>query len=179
MTRKEALKKQKEEKKVLRDLDKFDANSHTKKTIFTLIGVVLFIGLAYVAALFFTGELSFKKKDYSTPEPEIQYEEILLGQSLNREREEYLVLFYDGETSASVTGLTGLPELKVYKVNMDNVLNKEYKVKDGEKANNNIKNIKSVTDLKVKAPTLIKVKNGKITEYKEGEDTVYKYLSDL
>lgn len=179
MTRKEALKKQKEEKRVLRDLDKFDSHKEAKKTIFILIGVILFIGLAYVVGLFFTGELSFKKKDYSAPEATIQYEEILIGQVLNRESKEYYVLFYDEETSPSLTGLSSLPDKRIYKVNMDNVLNRDYKVGEGEKANNNVKNIKSVTDLKVKTPTAIKVKDGKVTEYKEGEDTVYTYLSDL
>lgn len=179
MTRKEALKKQKEEKRVLREYDKYDKNSQSKKTILTLIGVVIFIVLFYVVGLFFTGELSFKKKDYSTEEPDIQYEEILIGQVLNRDLDEYYVVFYDSETSPSITGLTSLPEPKIFKVNMENVLNKDYLVKEGEKTNNSPKNIKSVTDLKVKAPTAIKVVKGKVTEYKEGHDAVYTYLSEF
>ena len=179
MTRKEAIKKQKEEKRVIRNLDKVDSKEQAKKTIFTLVGVVLFIGLAYFAALVFTGEISFKKKDYSAKEPEFQNEEILIGEVLNRESEEYFVLFYDGETSASLTSLRSLPDKRIYKVNMDNALNKGYKVSEGEKANNSVKNIKTVKDLKVKVPTAIKVKDGKVTEYKEGEDTVYTYLSDF
>lgn len=179
MTRKEALKKQKEEKRVLREYDKYNGSDQSKKTLFTLIGVVVFILLFYVIGLIYTGEISFKKKDYSTKEPDIQYEEILLGQALNRDLDEYYVLFYDSETSPSITGLTGLPEPRIFKVNMDNTLNKEYKVGEGEKSNNSPKNIKKVTDLKVKAPTAIKVVKGKVTEYKEGHDAVYTYLSEF
>jgi len=103
--------KEKTNKKDL--LGKANYDTQVTRGIKIAVGVIIALGLVYLLTALATGEIKLgEKKKKESVEPEIQYEEIIAGQILNRKQNEYYVLAFDfteevkGTTELKVTAPT-------------------------------------------------------------------------
>lgn len=144
----------------------------------TIVVVILFVILYLILAIFVTKELDLStKKDEDTNEETTQSvsNAILASATFKQSDETYYVFFYgfddedDTKLSSSVT--SGLTDYKVYKVDTDSGLNKNY-VSDTSNPN-----VTSISDLKVKSPTLMLISADNVEEYIEGKDNIEAYLA--
>ena len=146
-----------------------------KSSIGVVIGVVIFLGLMFLAALGME-KLGLFEAGYSPKETEatIDYEYIPIGTVFNRSESTYFVIFDDYSTKISfdvyIDTLVSNSKTKVYKVDMGNKANAKYK---GEKPN---KKAVRATDLSINDITLIKITNGKIRDYIVGSNAIEEYL---
>lgn len=156
-----------------------ELNSGVEKMSALKIGIcviVIFVFLYFILAIFVTKEIDFSSnKESDTQNSSTSVSNSILASSIFKQSEEsYYVLFYgfnnddDREVSSSVT--SNLTDYKVYKVDTDSGLNKNY-VSDESNPK-----ATSISDLKVKDPTLIFIEADSISEYIEGEDNILAYL---
>lgn len=109
----------------------------------------------------------------------IQYDDILLGNVLKQNKDEYYVLLIDKKEDKSkyVTYISTYEEkedgLKIYTTYLDDVFNQNYK---SEESNLMIENI---DDLKVRTTTLFKVKDHKVIEAIEENENVQNKLIEM
>lgn len=108
---------------------------------------------------------------------EIQYDEILAGETFNINRNEYYVLFFDFNSNVSKsinayvsTFKSNHPTSKLYTVDLSKGFNKSY-LSDVSNPN-----VQTVADLKVSNPTLIKISNGVNVSYIEGKEAIKEAL---
>ena len=59
------------------------------------VGVLITLILVYFTTAILSGEIKFGSKEKVKEETEIQYQEIIAGESFNRNDKEYYVLFLD------------------------------------------------------------------------------------
>jgi hypothetical protein len=136
-----------------------------------LIIIVIF-GLFYVITYY--GEKN-KKLKASASDPkntyvEIQYDEILVGSTLNQKEDEYYVLISKEDNYKKFyksISTTINNKKRLYYSFIDNGLNSKYITK--EESNLNVKNIE---DLKINKDTLLKINNHEITESVEGTENI-------
>ena len=142
------------------------------------IGVVIALILVYLATAIASGEIKLgnKKKTATTPEEtKIQYTEILAGETFNRNKEEYYVLFYnysDNYASYYSSLVSSYTKDTIYIVDLDNSLNSKFALKDDEEETK----ITDINSLKVKNPTLLKIKNKKVVDTISGRDKVLEFF---
>lgn len=157
-------------KEVTSDQDKI------KSSLFTLIGVLVFIGGVYGLVLLMENGGLFEE-GYTKPTKdavEISSEYISAGSTFTRDMNEYYVLFDDFSSlknDSYISYLVGKSDIKVYKVDMSKPENKEY---SSDSSNPNARN---ASDLKISDITLIRIKNGKIVNYIESSSKIEEYLS--
>lgn len=177
----------KKNKKKLNYANTYDSGNEVSRIIKILVGIVLFLAIFYFLALLATGEIKFgNKKTEKEKVTEIQYEEILAGQTFTQKEEEYYVLYFNFTDSIGSTYLTyrdgyinQIDSLPMYMVDLEKGFNTRY-VKNDEEESEEIKKLPNSTDeLKVVNPTLLKVKNHKVTERIEGKEEVKKFLKEL
>lgn len=183
MAKKKVVKVEKEEKKA-------DEDSKALSYAIIILSVLCVLGCFYLLAYKLTGTDEKVKQAHEKNETEEQNDSdnehrertatsIMLGSTFNRDEEEYLVMFYDGEDEDISSDVDAKIEnylhddenLPVYKVDMSSKFNSSHKT-DG-KSN---KNASSSSDLKINGTTLIKINNGKITKYIEGEDEIDEFF---
>ena len=159
----------------MKKIEKQISNDSTEvNTIIKIvIGVLLFLGVAYFLMGVITGDIKLGKQQ--NMETQIQYEEILAERTFQQKDTEYFVIFYefsekDALLDAIIEKLAYSKD--VYKVDLDKKFNSAY---IGEVNNNPT----SLEKMKVKSPTLIKVKNGKSNKVVSGIDSIKKYVSTL
>ncbi len=148
------------------------------------IGVILVLALVYLLTALATGEIKLgNKKTQDTTESTIQYEEIIAGQIMNRQQDEYYVLvfnFTDDESSyyLSLKDSYGQNEdaLPFYLVDLEKGFNQSLILEEGEEYTQKPTNIQ---DLKVKSPTLLRIKNKKVTERIETSEKLKEYLEKI
>lgn len=131
-----------------------------KSFFLILMGILVFIGLIYLIFI-------FKEKINKKKEPVLQYEKILAKDILNQEEANYYVLIYDfkdGKLKDLVTSYKDKKSLKIYEVDKNMALNKDF-VSD-------IPNLKvtNIKDFKVKENTLIEIKGKSIISAYTGDD---------
>ena len=148
-------------------------NTEINTIIKIVVGIIIFLGLAYFLMGLITGDIKLGKG--KSEETSIQYEEILAERTFKQKDTEYFVMFYnfsddDALLQAVIENLGYLK--KVYKVDLDKKFNSNY---IGEINNNPT----TIENLKVKSPTLIKIKNGKAIKVVMGLDSIKKYISTL
>ncbi len=146
-------------------------------------GVVAFFLIVYFGYAIFTGEISFGGKKDEETEAIIQDVEILAGTTFSRDKEEYMVLFYDQSDDNLVIFNTlysryneEANHLKLYIVDLSNKFNESYLAKEEEKVNTNPKD---ASELKISGPTLIRIKDKKVTKYVSGIQNIKDYISTL
>lgn len=107
----------------------------------------------------------------------IQYDEILVGNTFNKNDEKYFVVYYDMSkddasdvASAISTYEAGAEALPLYVVDMSDPLNKKYASKESNSSAGN------ASDLRINGVTLVRVKDGNLDKYLEGKDEVIEYL---
>lgn len=154
------------------------------KIIKITIGVVLVLALTYFVTALASGEIKFGKTkvEEEKKETSIQYEEIMVGQMLNRSDDEYYVLLFNfTDTFASYylslkdSYVKEDNSLPFYIIDLEKSVNKDYVLKDGEKL---IDKPVRLVDFKATSPTIVKIKNRKIIERISDRDNVLKFFEE-
>ena len=134
--------------------------SEVKKTIIIiLVAVILLVGMYFLTTLILSKDVEEEK----ITENNIQYDEILAGESFNQNEDEYYVIYYDSTNKYStVSSLISSYQLKggdikLYSVDLSNGMNKKY-ITDGDIVTSD------ASSLRVKENTLLKFEDGKVTE---------------
>ncbi len=142
-----------------------DISSQIKKFLIILGIIILSIALIW-GFIILKNKLS--ENNVEETEVEIQYEEILAGQTFNRNNSEYYVIyatsdspFYEIYKNYMMTS-----DKKIYIVDLNNQLNNKY---ISDEVNTQAQ---AVNELKVKDNTLIKIVDGKNTECVEGYENI-------
>ena len=151
-------------KKTKRTLYKTGSNVNTEYStvVKIVIGVVGVLVLTYLVTALASGEIKLgKKKQEDRQEVSIQYEEIMAGQILNRNHDEYYVLLFNfTDTFASYylslkdNYITKDNALPFYIVDLEKYSNQNIST---EKEEEIITNINHVNDLRVMNPTIINI----------------------
>lgn len=134
--------------------------SEVKRTIIIIIvAAVILVGVYFLTNIILNNDNTQEEK---ITENNIQYDEILAGESFNKEGE-YYVIYYDAtDEYSTISSLISSYQLnntetKLYSVDLSNGFNKKY-VTDGDVVTDD------VSSLKVKDTTLIKFNEGEVTE---------------
>lgn len=172
-------------KKQKRNLYKTNLNNDTEysKIIKIAIGVILILALTYFFTALATGEIKFgKNKTPEKQEVSIQYEEIIAGEILNRNQDEYYVLLFDfTDTYASYyltqkdTYLMKDNALPFYIVDLEKYINKSIVADNEEQVKTNVS---TVNDLKVTNPTVLKIQKGRIVKTIKGKENILKFFEE-
>ena len=150
-------------------------NDKIKSAVYTLVGVLVFIGVVYGLVLLMEKGGLFEE-GYTKPTSEateISSEYISIGTVFTRNMNEYYVLFDDFsglKSDSYVSYLASKSNLKVYKVDMSKPENKSF---SSETSN---PKAKRSNELKINGITLVRVKNGKIVNYIETSSKIEEYL---
>ena len=149
--------------------------------ILTIAGcVVLFLCFFYFVTLYLTRESrTNNNSNQSNSTTTILQNEILVGRSFDMSDGEYYVLYYDTSDdeiastySEIVSTYNGLSDkLKLYTVDMNNILNKSYVSESGNSSPS------SAEEVQINGPTLIKFNNHQVVDYIEGEEGIRNTLS--
>ena len=134
---------------------------------------LIFYGIAYL-------KLSNKENKKEEVVKYIQYEEILINNILNQNKNEYYVLMYNNKEDYEKYYFYYVKKysskentLFTYLIDINNSFNSMYK---NDTSNLNVTNI---NELKVKEDALLKISNGTIVEVHEGMDNISNYLNNL
>lgn len=143
------------------------------------VGVVLFLVLTYFIAGLLTGEINFKKKNKVEQETFIQYQEIISGEILNRNDNDYYVMtlnFTDNLASYYLsfidkyTSVDG--NLPFYIIDLDKKVNSNILTEE-EKY---IELPSKVEDIRVSSPTILKVSNHKVVSRIVGQEKIMEFF---
>lgn len=143
-------------------------------------GVILVFVLFYFLTIYILNKGDDFTISESIPaEADIQYQEILAGNSFSVRNNHYYVLYYDmssDELKSTYTNIISTYEEQedhypIYTVNMHSVFNKKYV------SNTSNKKVDEVDELMISGPTLIEFENGKVKKYIEGQDSIREELS--
>lgn len=153
------------------------AKDEAKSFVYTLVGVLAFLGLSYLGVIGMQA-LGVFDKGYTAPskeETEISHEFISIGTVFNRDLDTYYVLFDNYENQYTKdTYINYLVDYevkeKVYKVDMNDLNNSNY---SSEEAN---PTAQKVEDLKINDITLIKISKGKNVKYITGSENIEEFL---
>ncbi len=143
------------------------------------VGVALFLILTYFIAGLLTGEINLKKKKKVEQETYIQYEEIISGEILNRNDNDYYVMtlnFTDNLASYYLSFIDNYTSqensLPFYIVDLDKKVNNNILKGDDEY----IQSPTKVEDIRVLSPTILKVSNHKVVSYIIGQEKVMEFF---
>ena len=154
------------------------------KIVKILVGVLLVLGITYLIAALITGDIKLgKKQEKETEEVEIQYEEILAGETFKQDASEYYVMYFNFTDNIAASYLTFKDtysykenSLDFYIVDLEKGFNQSF-VRNDEEDYNKYPN--SIDDIKVSNPTILKIANHKVVERVEGKQDVLNYLSEI
>ena len=165
-------KSRKRERNKVQDVE----STSLKSTLYTILGVVIFLGVMYLMILGLQ-KLGLFEAGYTAPTKEettIGYEYIPIGTVFTRNEKTYYVLFDDFGNKLTadnyVNTLLADSKISVYKVDMTVNENAKYK---GEKAN---KKATKASELSINDITLIKITNGRISNYYVGSEEIEEFL---
>lgn len=147
------------------------------------LGVLIVLALVYFVTAILTGEIKFgNKKETEKVETSIQYEEIIKGQVLNRNDDEYYVLFFNFTDNFASYYLSLKDNysikdnsLPVYILDLEKHSNSDLLINDGEDYKQYPNNI---NELKVNSPTLLKISNHTVVGRISGRDGIIKFFSE-
>ncbi len=172
-------------KKTKRNSYKINSSSDTEysKVIKITVIVVLVLVITYLITALATGEIKLgKNKNEEKEETSIQYEEILSGEILNRNQNEYYVMLFNFTDTFASYYLS----LKDSYLEKDNA--KPFYIVDLEKnSNQNIvasddasikEYIDNINDLRVENPTIIRVNNHKVVEIIRGRESILNFFKE-
>ena len=152
-------------------------NSEIENEVYRFIKILVVVIALILGVYFFTN--AFVNSDYDIKKNgqagEISNNNIIVGSILNRPYDEYYVIAYKSSFNDSTIYETYMKlyesskdSLRIYVVDLDNELNKEYYEEIGNKK------AQSIEDLKLSSPTLLKIKDKKINKYIEGQEAIKK-----
>ena len=139
--------------------DEFNLISLIKFVVVVIIAFIAFYGIT----LLVTNNKETKKESNNAA---IQYDEILVGEILNRKNETYYVLVEDSSSETTLSQYIGSNNntKKVFFCDLENAFNKTYK---SDESNLYVDNI---SEIRFKNTTLLEIENGKIVNsYEENE----------
>ena len=165
---KKAINKNTKKEKPLKIKEEDQVKDQIITALKILVALLVFILVLVLITKFVNGDFKSKKI-------KITYNDIIAGQTFNRKENTYYVVYYsfNSDTSIQETIDALKTEAKVYKVNLDDGMNKDYM---SEKGNSSAS---SVGELKINGVTLIKIEEGKNVEYIEGSSNVETYLKNM
>ncbi len=143
-----------------------------KKELITLSKIIFSILIIAILAtmLFYIINKNYTLKNNTT---DINYDEIMAGQTFNKNDNEYYVLFYEFDSDEDLSDKITDKKSAIYQVNLLNNFNKSVL---SETSN---KEASKAEELKITGPTIIKIESGKNVEYIEGYDNIVKYLEGV
>ena len=140
-----------------------EINYEPKKVLKIIIIMIVTLGVFYLLTL---GILSKKDSVYGKINSSIQYNKILVGQSFNQKRKEYLVLYYNSKKDDMDTIHTLISnyndkkdKIFLYTVDMSEAFNKQF-ISDESNTNPT-----TAEELKIAGVTLIHFKDNKVLSY--------------
>ena len=171
-------------KKTRRKLYKTNTNSEMEysKIIKISIGVIVTLGLVYLVTALLMGEIKFGNKDDTKKETaDIQYEEIVAGEVLNRNKNEYYVLMFDFTDTFASYYLTLKDKYEInnassyfYILDLEKKVNEEILLEEGNYA----EYPSNISDLKVSSPTLLKINDHKVVTRITGRSNILDFFND-
>ena len=174
---------QKKKKQKLNYEKSYGPDNEVLKIVKILIAVVLFLVLFYFLAMIMTGEIKFGNKKKEEEVTQIQYDEILAGETFNKNEDEYYVFYFNFSEKISSTyliyrdGYVGKSEhFPMYMVDLEKGFNTSY-IRNNEEEREEYP--ESIDKLKVTSPTIVKVKDKKVVERIEGKDKVKEFLKNI
>lgn len=175
---------QKKKKQKLNYEKNYESDNEVLKIVKILVGVILFLVVFYFLAMIMTGEIKLGNKNKKEEEvTEIQYDEILAGETFKQRSSEYYVIYFNFSEKIASTylayrdGYVGKTDhFPMYMVDLEKGFNTRYVTKEDEEREGYPENI---DDLRVTSPTVLKVKDRKVVERIEGKDEVKEFLKAL
>lgn len=174
MTKKKNINKK--NKKIV-DSSNIVENDELRKLIYIVIGAALVFTLFYGMTYLINKN---RKNETKIVPATIQYDEIIIGQLLTRNEDEYYVLITSKDDQYNnlysyykINYETKENSIKIYTSNLDDIFNKKY-----ISETSNIK-VSAVDELRLSGTTLIKVKNHSIESYYEGKDAISAHFDEL
>lgn len=157
------IKKNKEKKK----------NEYSEKKELINLSKIIFSIL--IIAIFATMLFYIVSKNYTLKKStaNIDYDEIMAGQTFTKKDNEYYVLFYEFDNDNDLSDKINEKKSVIYKVDLLNSFNKSILSETSNKS------ASKAEELKIAGPTIIKIKSGKNVEYIEGYDNIVKYLEGV
>jgi len=154
------------------------SGSEATTIVWILGGVIAVLLVTYCIACLMTGEIKLgKEQEKEKAAVEIQYDEILAGQTFNRDNSDYYVFYFDFTSNYASAYATyresyimGLESLPMYLVDLSKGFNQNIVVTDDETTYK--EKPEKLEDLKVKGTTILKVSNKKVVERIEGKDKI-------
>lgn len=154
------------------------------KIIKILIGVLVVLGLTYLLAAIMTGDIKFGSKEKEEIiETEIQYEEILAGETFKQSDSEYYVLYFnftDNIASSYITFKDTYSQkensLSFYLVDLEKGFNQNFIKEENSEYK---ENTSIIDELKVTNPTILKISNHQVIERIEGRQEVLNYFIEI
>ena len=172
-------------KKTKRNLYKTNTSNDMEyaKLIKIGIGVILVLVLTYFVTALATGEIKFgKDKEIEKEETSIQYEEIIAGEVLNRNHDEYYVLLFNfTDTYASYylsqkdSYLMNGSALPFYIVDLEKHINESIIVESEDQMKTDVNNAR---DLKVSNPTILKIQKHRVIQTIKGKENILKFFEE-
>ena len=153
--------------------------SETENEVYRFIKILFAVVIVILGVYLFTNSYLKKedKKAKENEQVEISSNRIIAGSIFNRPYDEYYVIAYKSNDNSSTIYDTIVSmyaskdkALKIYVVDLDSALNKDYYSNKGNKS------ATSLEDLKLSNPTLIKINKKKIIKYIEGQSEIKKEL---
>lgn len=143
--------------------------NYSKRQVINLLKILISILLVVLAVCMI---VKFANGDFKKEKEEnVDYTNIVAGQTFTRSEDEYYVLFYDNDEildkiKSSITET-------IYKVDLNSSLNKNIISEEGNSK------AEDAESLKINGTTIIKIEDGKNVSYIEGYDAVVDYLNEL
>lgn len=151
---------------------KIKEENQIKDQVITALKILIALLLFILAIVLIT---KFVNGDFKSKKAKITYNDIVAGQTFNRKESTYYVIYYSFNNDTSIQ--EALDDLKtkskIYKVNLDDGMNKDYLSEQGNSS------ASSVSELKINGATLIKIEEGKNVEYIEGSSNIETYLKNI
>lgn len=155
-------------------------NNEVKNGIITSIAVVIIIAVVYfMTAVFLTGEIGGNKKttdndSSSSSTSQREYDNMIIaGRTFNQKEDTYMVIFFSekeaGDSLKSAISSYS-KDVKLYKVNVDEAINK-YVVSETDNLNPT-----NSGELKVSKNALLTISSGVVTSYVNDDE---KIISEL
>lgn len=164
-------------------IDSIDSSfsSEMFKVVKVLIAVLVFLAVFYFLTVYLLerDDTSSSTIDTTPAEADIQYQEILAGNSFSMNDDHYFVLYYDmssGELKSAYTNMVSTYEDKdehfpIYTVDMSSTFNKKY---SSDTSNSSVQDL---DDLQINGPTLIEFNNDSVSDYIQGQEAISEFLS--
>lgn len=173
MNKKQMLKEQKKLKEQRKEVETLFKDDKDIYQVFKIaLGVILFIGLAFVIINFANGTWSLTKKNKAATE--IDQSMLIAGTMFNKEEDEYLVFAYDMKDEAFdfyevlTSNYTG--ERNLYYLDLSSGFNTNF-LGDKTVISNDL------SKLKFAGPSLLIIKGDKVTKSYVTENDIIKFFS--